>query len=301
MRSLLSCLFICLFLTSCATTRQVQIDATNKGVKQLGEIRVALVLGGGGSRGIAHLGVIEVLQENNIPIDLIVGSSIGSAVGALYADSKDTQKLKNILFKARRDELLDFSFADLLRMFNSPTLPIRGQAYENFIYHNLTAKNFSELKIPLVVVTVDAKTGKRFIINDGPIAPAVRASSAIPPIIAPVKIYDRTLFDGGVLEPVPVATAKLFKPEFIIAVDINNLPPEILPNNVFNLTYKAFWLEYYQLSRIQAAQADIDIHPDLSGHGVFEDHRKEELYLLGRNAALNAIANIKKKLAEISR
>ena len=97
-------------------------------------VRVALVLGGGGSRGIAHVGVIEVLQENSIPIDLIVGSSAGSAVGAIYADNKDVTKTKNILFNANRDELLDFSFIELTRMFNNPTTPVVGQAYENFIF-----------------------------------------------------------------------------------------------------------------------------------------------------------------------
>ena len=292
-------LILLLIALSSCVHHQFTPSSVNEGIQKIENVRVALVLGGGGSRGIAHVGVIEVLQENNIPIDLIVGSSIGSAVGALYADSKDAKQLKSILFKAKRDELLDFSFADLLRMFSSPTSPIRGQAYENFIFNHLSAKNFAELKIPLVVVTVDAKSGKKFIINKGAIAVAVRASSAIPPIIAPVQLYGKTLFDGGVLEPVPVATAKLFNPQFIIAVDINNTPPEVLPRNVFELTYKAFWLEYYQLSRAQSAKADIDIHPDLSGHGVFEDHRKEELYLIGKKAALTALPEIKRRLKNI--
>jgi NTE family protein len=259
-------------------------------------VRVALVLGGGGSRGIAHVGVIEVLQENSIPIDLIVGSSAGSAVGAIYADNKDVTKTKNILFNANRDELLDLSFIELTRMFNNPTTPVVGQAYENFIFDSLSARKFSELKIPLAIVTVDSQTGEKFVITSGPIAPAVRASSAIPPIIAPVKLYHKTLFDGGVLEPVPVATARQYNPKLIIAVDISNLPEKTKPKNVLDLTYKAMWLSYYELSRMQSNIADIDIHPDLTGFGTFEDHRKEELYQLGREAALKALPEIKSKL-----
>lgn len=295
-------LFIILSLTQCShAKRRAELIIPNKLESKvvIPDIRVALVLGGGGSRGISHIGVIKVLEENNIPIDLIVGTSAGSAVGALYSDNKDAQKTKDILFSAKKSELLDFSFLDSLIMFNNLSTPIRGQAYENFIFDNLEAKNFSELKIPLVIVTVDVERGEKFIIKDGPIAPAVRASSAVPPIIAPVLLYDRTLIDGGVIEPVPVATAKLYKPKLIIAIDINNLPSKTMPSNVLDLAYRSLWLSYYQLSREQAKHADFDIHPNLLGHGTFEDDRKEELYELGRSAALEVLPMIKKKLKQL--
>jgi NTE family protein len=295
-------IIITLFLTQCSHHNPTikkdlsQAEAQTK----LKQVDVALVLGGGGSRGFSHVGAVEVLEENNIPINLIVGSSAGSAVGAIYADNQDIKKTKSILFKATKKDLLDFSFADTLKMFSSLNSPVRGEAYENFISQNLNAKNFSDLKVPLVVVTVDSETGKKFIINNGPIARAVRASSAIPPVIAPINIYNRLLFDGGIIEPVPVATAKLYNPKLIIAIDINNLPPKTKATNMLELTYRALWLSYYELSRMQARLADIDIHPDLSDHGTFEDHKKEELYQLGRQAALRAIPRIKKKLKKLN-
>lgn len=290
-------------LTNCAHKKSRDGIVIPKSIEsniELKDINVALVLGGGGSKGFAHLGAIEILEKNNIPIDLIVGSSIGSAVGALYADNQDFKKTKNILFSAQRNDLLDFSLIDSIRTLNGLSGTITGQSYENFIFNNLTAKNFSELKIPLIAVTVDATTGEKFLIARGPIAPAIRASSAIPFLISPVSIYGKTLIDGGIVEPVPVATAKLFNPKIIIAIDINNLPKKIKPSNSIELAYRSFWISYYQLSRLQSKMADIDIHPELSGHGTFEDHKKEELYELGKRAALIALPELKKKLKEIN-
>lgn len=290
-------------LTNCAHEKSRDGIVIPKSIEsniELKDINVALVLGGGGSKGFAHLGAIEILEKNNIPIDLIVGSSIGSAVGALYADNQDFKKTKNILFSAQRNDLLDFSLIDSIRTLNGLSGTITGQSYENFIFNNLTAKNFSELKIPLIAVTVDATTGEKFLIARGPIAPAIRASSAIPFLISPVSIYGKTLIDGGIVEPVPVATAKLFNPKIIIAIDINNLPKKTKPSNSIELAYRSFWISYYQLSRLQSKMADIDIHPELSGHGTFEDHKKEELYELGRRAALIALPELKKKLKEIN-
>lgn len=307
MNQKLSAIYIILILfltTNCVTVKPragLVIPADMPPTAKIENVNVALVLGGGGSRGIAHVGVIEVLQENSIPIDLIVGSSAGSAVGAIYADNKDISKTKSILFSAKRNELLDFSFLELTRMFHNPTTPVVGQAYENFIFDNLKARQFSELKIPLAVVTVDSQTGEKFIITSGPIAPAVRASSAIPPVIAPVSLYHKSLFDGGVIEPVPVKTAKKYNPKIIIAVDISNLPEKNKPQNILDLTYKALWFSYYELSRMQSSMADVDIHPDLSGFGTFEDHRKEELYQHGRQAALKALPEIKAKLKKMKK
>ena len=296
---LITNILIIILLTQCSIVKKRTTLPEPTNLSKIERPKVALVLGGGGSKGFAHLGAIEVLEKNNIPIDLIVGTSAGSAVGALYADSKDIKKVKQILYKASNKQLLDFSFFETLKMLSGLSAPVIGQAYEDFINDNLTAKEFHKLKIPLVVVTVDALTGSKYLLKDGLIAPAVRASSAIPPIIAPVKLYGRTLIDGGILEPVPVATAKKYKPQIIIAVDINNLPPQEMPKNSIELTYRALWFSYYQLSRMQASLADIDIHPNLTGHGTFEDHRKDELYELGKKAAEQAMPQILYKLKNL--
>ncbi|MEK6734790.1 MAG: patatin-like phospholipase family protein, partial [Pseudomonadota bacterium] len=173
------------FLTQCTSFKS--LDNKYKNAK------VALVLGGGGSKGYAHLGAIEVLEENNIPIDFIVGTSIGSAVGAIYADTRDIKKTKEIFFKAKSYELLDFSLNGSLNFFSSLSSPIRGNSYEKFIESNLSVKSFNDLKIPLLVVAVDSISGQKYVIKEGSIAKAVRASSAIPPIFKPVEIDGKIL------------------------------------------------------------------------------------------------------------
>ncbi len=274
-------------------------DHTPSPTKKIENINVALALGCGGSRGMAHVGVIEVLKENNIPIDLIVGVSSGSAVGALYADSRDIDKIKALLLNIKSKELLDFSLKNFFNMLIKPVTPYTGQAYEDFLFKNMESKEFSELKIPLVVVTTDINTGKKLIIDQGSIAPAVRASSAIPPVLSPVKLFNKTLIDGGILEPVPVLTAKLYDPKLVIAVDINSGPPSKVIKNIWDLTYKAYWFSYYELSRIQAKMADIDIHADYSDYGFFEDDHREELYQIGKEAALKMLPYIKQKLEQL--
>ena len=142
-------LLIIFILTQCTNIKhKPYIIDSNREIK---DIQIALVLGGGGSKGFAHLGAIAALEENHIPIDLIVGVSAGSAVGAFYADNQSITKTKEIIFKAKRHELLDFSFSDAFRMFSTLSSPVTGQAYESFIFNNLTVKNFKELKTPLVV------------------------------------------------------------------------------------------------------------------------------------------------------
>ncbi|MEK6734789.1 MAG: ATP-binding cassette domain-containing protein, partial [Pseudomonadota bacterium] len=144
-----------------------------------------------------------------------------------------------------------------------------------------------------------------FCINEGCLAGLVGPSGCGKTTIINLvlRLYDlsggKILIDGGVLEPVPVQTALKYKPDIIIAIDINNLPNKNKPKNMLELSYKALWLAYYQLSRSQAALADIDIHPDLTGHGTFEDNNKEELYRLGREAALKELPKIKDKLIPV--
>ncbi len=109
------------------------------------------------------------------------------------------------------------------------------------------------------------------LLRSGPIAPAVHASAALPPFFSPVRIYRQTLIDGGVLAPVPVQVAKLYKPKVIIAVDISTPPSRERSKNTFELLYRALHMSYYELSRMQSTRADITIQPDLVGYGTFED------------------------------
>lgn len=286
-------------LTGCSSAvKRPEIDIPSRApqAKRLKNIRVALVLGAGGSRGVAHLGVLEVLEKEGIPVDLIVGSSAGSLVGALYADNPQIDSFKQKVINLKKEDLLDPSFTALLRSSVRLTGPVQGNALEQFLVREIKAKTFEELKIPFIAVATNVDNNHITMLRTGPIAPAVHASSALPPIFCPVSLYNQTLIDGGVIAPVPVDVARLFKPKVIIAVDISTPPSRAQLNNAFELLYRSLHISFYELSRMQSSKAEITIHPNLFGYGTFEDQYNQQLYEKGKEAALTALPEIKRQL-----
>lgn len=267
-------------------------------VPPLNDIQVALVLSGGGARALAHAGVIEVLEENHIPIDFIVGSSAGSLIGALYADEPDAQQLRKKIIALNKWDLLDVHLASGVKMLWQLRGPVEGNALRYFLQQNMKAHNFHHLKIPLAVVTTDIHRGEAFVIRSGPLVPAVHASSAVPMVFSPVRMYGRTLVDGGVASPVPVEIAQRYAPKIIIAVDIGTSPDYGPVKNAYQLGVRSLHIAYYKLAYWQNLQADILIHPAIDEFGMFDDHANEDMYEAGREAALAAIPEIKRLLAE---
>lgn len=261
------------------------------------KVKVALVLGGGGAKCIAHLGVLSVLEKNNIPIDLIVGTSGGSIVGSLYADKPNASQLKNEYFAFKQADLISFSLLSALDGARSLRSSIvNGENGEKFLQQNLKAKTFDKLKIPFIAVATDVVTGKTVALDRGPIPPAVRASYSIPGLFAPVTLYGKTLVDGGVTAPLGIEIAKEYDPEIIIAVDVSYGITESNVSNMIELTYKSLSITYYTLNNLLAKEADILIKPDVKDVGLFDDHKREELYRAGVEAATKALPEIKRKL-----
>ncbi|HSX19895.1 MAG TPA: patatin-like phospholipase family protein [Gammaproteobacteria bacterium] len=261
--------------------------------KPIENVHVALVLSSGGFRGSAHIGVIEVLEENHIPVDLIVGSSAGSFVGAFYADEPNAAALKQKLMGANYSVLIDTSWVSAMRAPFYPTGPIRGRALQKFMLANLRSRDFNDLKIPLLVATTSIINNNMEVLQTGPIIPAVHASMALPPYFAPVNVYENSYVDGGVMAPVPVALAQKYHPKLIIAVDICKRPSRVEPANAFQITSKAIDLSYSELAERQAKTADIIIRPEIRGYGPFDDEDVLEYYQAGRRAALLHIEEIK--------
>ncbi len=178
---------------------------------------VGLVLGSGSSRGWAHIGVIEALEEEKIPIDYIAGCSIGSYVAAIYA-SGGLKSLKE--FVLRMDGKKVFSYFDVV-FPRSGLLNGTKRLKELFSMH-ADAADFSDLKIPLMMVATDLATGKKVVLKSGSILNALRATMSIPGLFAPVKVKDRWLVDGGLVDPVPVGVARALEADVVIAVDLNS-------------------------------------------------------------------------------
>lgn len=246
-------------------------------------IRLALVLGGGGAKGLAHVGVLEVLEENNIPIDLIVGCSAGSIVGALYADSPNTEHLKEILLTLNTDYLVDVD------IWNARYGLCQGKSLRRFLRKNLCATNFDELQIPFFLVTTDLYSSELVTIGGGPIIPAVEASCAIPLIFVPVALHGRACVDGGVIDPVPVRVATHFEAEVIVAVDLRGLLPRKFPANLFGVASRSANITLLWQSEGCLKDADVIIRPELEKYGTFEDEYNEQIYQAGRSAALEML------------
>ncbi len=252
--------------------------------------RVALVLGSGGARGYAHLGVLQVLQKAGVPIDLIVGASAGSFVGSLFADNESAQKTYQIMMKA--------GFWDLADVSNVPSMSgvIQGYHYEKFLLHNMQAKTFRQLKIKLLMATTDLNTGKTYVIQSGPVAPAALASAAIPGAVRPIKLYGHVLIDGGVAAPVPVAIAKRYHPKIIIAVNISEQLQNDSPYTAVGILSRANSIMWKHLTKASEKGANIIIRPNVGQTGTFDMSRKHAMYLDGVKAARAELPSILKLL-----
>ena len=179
--------------------------------------KVGLVLGSGSSRGWAHIGAIEALEEARIPIDFIVGCSVGSYVGAIYA-SGSIESLK--AFVLRMDGQKVFSYFDVV-IPRSGLLDGTRKVKELFSMHT-AVERFSDLNIPLAMVATDLNKGDKVVMTSGNILEALRATMSIPGLFAPVQVKGRWLVDGALVDPVPVGVARAMSADVVIAVDLNS-------------------------------------------------------------------------------
>lgn len=253
---------------------------------------VVVVLGAGGARGYAHLGVLRALKEAHIPIDGLVCASVGCVVGALYADTGSA--------KATFDSMMAAGFWDFADISNMPNLrgPTKGYRLEKFLLAHMQARNFNELKIPLLVATTDLATGNSYLIQGGPVAPAVLASAALPGIVQPVELYGRQLIDGGVAAPVPVKFADLLHPRAVIAINIAQLLDEEIPYSAYEIYKRAYQIMWLQLTDLGEDGADVIVRPSVGDVGTFDMGQRYEMYLRGLEAGRKMIPKIRVALEQ---
>lgn len=256
-------------------------------------IRVALVLGSGGIRGMAHVGVLEELEAAGIPIDLIVGCSAGSLVGALYADNPSVEEIKCAVWRLKTDSLFDID------LWNCRYGLSQGRNMNRVLNDYLCAETFEDLKIPLVIVASDLYSGELVPIGSGDLAKAVQASCSIPFVFVPCEHMGRILVDGGVISPVPVKIACDLGAEIVIAVDLCELLPQTFPTNLFQVASRSAEIAFMWQNQVCTRNADIIIRPKTCGVGTFNDKMKKEIYLSGKRAACEQIGNILELLAAL--
>ncbi len=179
--------------------------------------KIGLALGSGAARGLAHIGVLKALKERDISIDMIAGSSMGAFVGACYARNGDITDLEEIVLNLDWKQLVRLLDPNLALLFKGV---IHGKKVKELLKTLIGDVEFKDLKIPLAVVATDINTGEEVIIEEGSVIEAVRASISIPAIFMPVKLKDRFLMDGGIVNPVPVSVVKDMGAGFVIASNV---------------------------------------------------------------------------------
>ena len=222
-------------------------------------IKVGLALGGGAARGIAHVGVIQALEERDIPIDLIAGCSMGAVIGAIYACGVTTQFLQRIIYSLRDSDILDV------------VVPrqglVKGKRAQELVLTLTGNRRFDQTVIPLAVTAVQLDTGTLLTLNEGPIHEAVRASFSIPGAFRPVPYNGKILVDGGVLERVPVQCARDMGADVVIAVDVGYRGGEMLEqgSGIIAVMMRSLEIMEWEVMRRQGTTADVLINPPLRG------------------------------------
>jgi NTE family protein len=252
--------------------------------------KIALVLGSGGARGYAHIGVIKVLEDSGIRPDLIVGTSAGSIVGVLYASGKNAQQLQALAMSLKPSDVRDFTLSKQ-GFFD-------GKKIEAFINKNVDHKPLEQLSIPCYVVVTELQNGKEIVFNHGDTGRAVRASTSIPSMFVPTTIADKQYVDGGLVSPLPVAVARRLGADIIIAVDILARPEYTETDNLWGLFNQNINVMQNRLAEYEAKQADILIQPDIrEKQHIFSTKSRDQSILAGESSAREQLAQIKHLIA----
>lgn len=247
--------------------------------------KIGLALGSGGARGFAHLGVIKVLKEAGIPIDMVAGSSMGALVACFYGAGLDIERLYKISSAFKRKYYLDF------------TVPkmgfIAGKRVKDLIRMFTHGKNIEELDIPIGIVATDLMTGEKVVFTKGSIADAVRASISIPGIFVPEKLNGRLLVDGGVVDRVPVSVVKDMGADLVIAVDVSHVKTNSEVTSIFDVIMQSLDIMQMELVNHRVIASDVIIRPRVDKYSSRAFTNIEEIISIGEEEARNQIDKIK--------
>lgn len=246
---------------------------------------IALVLGSGGARGYAHIGVLEVLEQQGIRPDFIVGTSAGSIVGSIYASGKSAAEMREIALKLKANDVRELNVS--LKGF------LDGKKVEDYVNEQVQNMPLQKMKIPMYVVATELKDGTKTVFNHGNTGQAVRASASIPSMFVPTKIRNIEYVDGGLVSPVPVEVARDLGADIVIAVDILAQPIHTETTNVWGLFNQNINIMQGRLAEEELKDADIVIQPDLREKAhIFDVKGREMTMQAGVDAAKEKLANI---------
>ena len=287
------------------------------------KLKVGLALGGGGARGLAHIGVLKVLERENISIGLITGTSMGAIIGGAYALKKDISAIEKIAEKYSKisEFNIDFSFSekerkdkpfflkkmsDFLKRGYMLNLELRkkyindGEGLKKIIKDLVGDKAFTDTKIPFAAVAADLVKGEKVIIKKGKLFDALLASASIPGMFPPVILDKKILVDGGIVDVVPIEAAQSLGASFVIGVNVSQtLKKRVEFNNAVEIFFRSDSITSSELRKLQLSFADVVITPKVGRFHWSDFSKPEQCVREGEIAAQNTILELKKKLKTV--
>jgi NTE family protein len=254
--------------------------------------KLGLALGGGAARGFAHIGVLQVLEEEGIKPALVVGTSAGSVVASFYASGKTGQQLQWLA-----DTMDETQFTDWANPFSGRGI-LRGEALGKYINSQLNGMKIEDMKLPLGIVATDLRTGDGILFRRGDVATAVRASSAVPSVFEPVQIAGKDYVDGGLVSPVPVRYARQMGADLVLAVDISSRPEDAKTTDMLKVLLQTFSIMGKSISQLELVQADVVVRPALPDIGSTEFSARKKSIEAGRAAMKQAMPQLRALLAQ---
>jgi NTE family protein len=293
-RSILAGLGAAAVLAGCgsAPTQPAAPIAAAPAPLPLRHVKIALALGGGAARGFAHIGVIKALEAQGIVPDIVVGTSAGSVVGALYASGYNGFALQKIALDMDETTISDWA----IPFFSKAPGVLKGEALQAYVNKAVHNQPIEKLKIPFGAVATDLKTGQPILFRRGNTGMAVRASSSVPGVFQPVVINGRTYVDGGLVAPVPVRFAKEMGAEFIIAVNISSATEAQATASSVDVLMQTFTIMGQRLNQHELKDADVVITPALGAMGSADFNGRNLAVLAGEQAAAGVMADLKARL-----
>jgi len=287
------------------------------------KLKVGLALGGGGARGLAHIGVLKVLKKENIPIDFITGTSIGAIIGAVYALTKDISAIEKITEKYSKisEFNIDLSFSekerkdkpfflkkmsDFLKKGYMLNLELTkkyindGEGLRKIIEGLVNNKTFEDTQIPFAVTAADLVKGEKIIIRRGKLFDALLASASIPGMFPPLMLDKKILVDGGIVDVVSIEAAQSLGANFVIAVSVSQtIKKRDEFNNAVEILFRSDSITSSELRKLQLSFADVVITPKVGRFHWSDFSKAEQCVREGEIAAQNNILELKKKLKKV--
>lgn len=299
-RTILNC-FLLVLLVGCAsaprepagsppgTAPQAAVELAPKRPPRLG-----LALGGGAAKGFAHVGVISVLEEAGLRPALVVGTSAGSVVGALYASGKTGAQLQQAALQIEEVAIADW----MVPLINRGVF--RGEALARYVNEAVSHRLLEDMRIPFGVVATDLNTGQGVLFRRGNTGTAVRASSAVPAVFQPVRISGRDYVDGGLVAPVPVQYARQMGAELVLAVDISDAPEGQPAGDTFQILLQTFNIMGKSINQHELRQADVVVRPSLVGLRSADFSARHKAIESGRAAMLAALPALRDRMQALA-